>query len=133
MNQPTTSDETLSRACLLYLQGRTVRSLAVQFGIAKTTLHSLICKRVGKGCQRNGSGTIAIVDEYLKSPKLSGNQKSVIRRWLATNFQQMADLDAERGVPLYTNRKERMLTAQECGSRCDFRANLNRGHGDYAA
>lgn len=126
------SDEAISRACLLFVQGRTVRSLARQFNIPRSTLHDHLVRRLGVGCQRSFSGTIAVVDEYLQSPGLSRNQKAAIRRWMTQNFDKIVEMDADR-TPIYTNRKEQLLTDKECGSQCDFRSNLKRMEDGYVA
>lgn len=134
MSSPVISEATLSRACLLFLKGRTVRSLAVQFSIPKSTLHYQLVKRVGVGCQRRDSGTVAVIEEHLKVSRLSRNQRNGVRRWLATHMEQIIVMDSAPNSPrLLTAHREQALTNQECGSRCDFRANLNRvGGGDAA-
>lgn len=133
MSSEVINESDLARACLLFLQGRTVRSLATQFNTPKSTLHYHLVKKVGTGCQRRDSGTIAVIDEHLKSPYLSRNQKNSVRRWMAANMNQIIELDATNAPRLLTLKREQALTNQECGSRCDFRANLKViGGGDAA-
>ncbi|HEY9909625.1 MAG TPA: hypothetical protein V6D18_18695 [Thermosynechococcaceae cyanobacterium] len=126
------SPEILDRICLLHLQGQTIRSLARQFEIPKSTLHHHVKKRLGDRphCKQ---GTIAIVDEYTRSPRLSQRQRQEVRQWMVTNLDRIIEVDTAHDVRLLSSRKEQSLTNSECGRVSDFRGNLMKQRDVYAA
>jgi hypothetical protein len=122
--KPAVTETVLDRVSLLFLRGRTVRSLARQFGIPKSTLHYHLLKKLGKGAKQENSGSVAIVEEHLQGSYLSRNQKNQVRRWLASNLNRIIQIDATYDTPLLTTRKEQALSNAETGGMCDFRHNL---------
>ena len=147
---PFTTTE-FEQICLLYLSGRPVRSLSRQFKVARSTLHKALVRRLGKqGSQRNrtgnvalqkeflalypegsqyqlNTGCIAIVEEHLKSKRLSRNQKNVVRRWMATNLQTILEIDAKHATPLLTAHQEDRLSWDETSRYQDFRSDFEEG------
>jgi hypothetical protein len=123
------SDAELSRVCTLYIQGHSIRTLAPVTQTSRSSLHRLICARLGKGAIREqlppqahpqDRGIMPILNEHIA--QLSPAQRRQVRAWMAANARRIADSDRRHaGTPLLTSRSERARAKTETLTTVDFR------------